>query len=38
VTKAGDIGPAIEKGIASRRPTVIDIASDLEAEAPFAVV
>ncbi len=38
VTKASDIGPAIEKGIASGRPTVIDIATYLDAEAPFAVV
>jgi acetolactate synthase-1/2/3 large subunit len=38
VTNPRDIAPAIEKGIASGRPTVIDIATDLEAEAPFAVV
>jgi acetolactate synthase-1/2/3 large subunit len=38
VTKASEIAPAIEKGIASGRPTVIDIATDLDAEAPFAVV
>jgi acetolactate synthase-1/2/3 large subunit len=37
VEKASDIGPAIEKGLASGRPTIIDIATDLEAEAPFAV-
>jgi acetolactate synthase-1/2/3 large subunit len=37
VEKPGDIAPAIEKGLASGRPTIIDIATDLEAEAPFAV-
>jgi acetolactate synthase I/II/III large subunit len=38
VEKPGDIGAAIEKGLSSGRPTIIDIATDLEAEAPFAVV
>jgi acetolactate synthase-1/2/3 large subunit len=38
VDKPGDIAGALEKGIASGRPTIIDIATDLEAEAPFAVV
>lgn len=38
VEKPSEIALALEQGIASGRPTVIDIATDLLAEAPFAVV
>jgi acetolactate synthase-1/2/3 large subunit len=38
VEKPSEIAPAIERGIASGRPTIIDIATDILAEAPFAVV
>lgn len=38
VEKPADLAPAIEQGLASGRPTIIDVATDLEAEAPFAVV
>jgi acetolactate synthase-1/2/3 large subunit len=38
VEKPSEIAPALERGIASGRPTIIDIATDILAEAPFAVV
>jgi acetolactate synthase I/II/III large subunit len=38
VEKPSDIAPALEQGLASGRPTIIDIATDMMAEAPFAVV
>ena len=38
VDKPSELAPAIERGIASGRPTVIDVATAVDAEAPFAVV
>ena len=38
VEKPSEIAPALEQAIASGRPTIIDIATDILAEAPFAVV
>jgi acetolactate synthase-1/2/3 large subunit len=38
VEKPSEIGPALEKAIASKRPAVIDVATDIEALAPTAVV
>lgn len=38
VEKPGEIAPALEQGIASGRPTIIDVATGIDAEAPFAVV
>jgi acetolactate synthase-1/2/3 large subunit len=37
VEKPGDIGPALAKAIESKRPAVIDVATDIEALAPTAV-
>ncbi|HSG94259.1 MAG TPA: thiamine pyrophosphate-dependent enzyme, partial [Afifellaceae bacterium] len=37
VEKPGDIGPALAKALASRRPTIIDVATDIDALAPTAV-
>jgi len=38
VEKPGELAPALEKGIASGRPTIIDVATGMDAEAPVAVV
>jgi len=37
VEKPAEIGPALAKAIASKRPAVIDVATDIEALAPTAV-
>lgn len=37
VEKPSEIGPALAKAIASKRPAVIDVATDIEALAPTAV-
>jgi len=37
VEKPGDIGPALAKALASRRPAIIDVATDIDALAPIAV-
>ena len=37
VEKSSEIGPALAKAIASKRPAVIDVATDIEALAPTAV-
>jgi acetolactate synthase-1/2/3 large subunit len=37
VERGSDIGPAIQKAIASKRPAVVDVATDIEALAPTAV-
>jgi acetolactate synthase-1/2/3 large subunit len=37
VEKAGDFAPALEKALASGRPALIDVATDIEAIAPIAV-
>jgi acetolactate synthase-1/2/3 large subunit len=38
VEKPGEIGPALERGLAAARPVVIDVVTDAEAMAPLAVV
>ncbi len=38
VEKPSELAPALEQGIASGRPTIIDVATGMDAEAPFAVV
>jgi acetolactate synthase-1/2/3 large subunit len=38
VEKPSELAPAIEQGIASGRPTIIDVVTDIDAEAPPAVV
>ena len=37
VEKPGDFAPALARALAAKRPTVIDVASDIEALAPLAV-
>jgi acetolactate synthase-1/2/3 large subunit len=37
VERPDDIGPALERALAARRPAVIDVATDIEAIAPAAV-
>ena len=37
VERPAEIGPALAKAIASKRPAVIDVATDIEALAPTAV-
>ena len=37
VEKPSDFAPALEKAIASRRTTIIDVVTDMNAEAPLAV-
>jgi acetolactate synthase-1/2/3 large subunit len=37
VEKPSEIWPAIEQGLASGRPTIVDIATGIDAEAPLAV-
>jgi thiamine pyrophosphate-dependent acetolactate synthase large subunit-like protein len=37
VEDAKDIGAALERALAAKRPAVIDIATDIEALAPTAV-
>jgi acetolactate synthase-1/2/3 large subunit len=37
VEKSGDFAPALAQAIASKRPAVIDVATDIEALAPTAV-
>ena len=37
VEKPGEIAPALEKALASGRPALIDVATDIEAIAPIAV-
>jgi acetolactate synthase-1/2/3 large subunit len=37
VEKPSEIAPALAKAIASKRPAVIDVATDIEALAPTAV-
>ena len=37
VEKPADIAPALEKALASGRPALIDVATDIEAIAPTAV-
>jgi acetolactate synthase-1/2/3 large subunit len=38
VEKPGDIAPALQRALAAKRPAVIDIATDIEALAPTAVI
>lgn len=38
VEKPGDLGPALEKALASGRPAVIDVVTEIDALAPLAVV
>ena len=38
VERPGEIGPALERGLAAGRPVVIDVVTDVEAMAPLAVV
>ena len=38
VEEPGEIGPALERGLAAGRPVVIDVVTDVEAMAPLAVV
>jgi acetolactate synthase-1/2/3 large subunit len=37
VDKPGDIGPALAKALASKRPAIIDVVTDIDALAPTAV-
>ncbi|HEY6863164.1 MAG TPA: thiamine pyrophosphate-binding protein [Burkholderiales bacterium] len=37
VEKPNDIGPAIERAVAAKRPAVVDVVTDIEALAPTAV-
>lgn len=38
VERPGDIAPALQRALAAKRPTVIDIATDIESLAPTAVI